>query len=102
MLLIDEHQDRVGNQPRQRNEIGAGGLGLSSEQLVDFLIAGNPVVMREQRIAVRFGIGADLRADLTAGARFGLDHDRLSDDRLERRSKRPRHDIVQPHLAERH
>ena len=94
LLVVDQEQDRIGDQSRQRNEIGAGGLRLPAEQLVDLFVAGNSVIVRKQRIAVRLGIGADLRPDLSAGTGFGFDHHRLFDDRLQRGCERPRHEIV--------
>ena len=34
LLVVDQQHDRVGDQARERNEIGAGGLGRAVEQLV--------------------------------------------------------------------
>ena len=69
-------------------------FGWPAEQLVDLGVAGKPVVVREQRVAVRLGGGGDLRADRAGGAGLGLDHDRLLEHRFERRGDRPRDEIV--------
>jgi hypothetical protein len=84
LLIVDEHQDRVGDQASQRDEIGAGRFSLSPEQLVDFFVAGDSVVMRQQGIAVRLCTGGNLCADLASGACLGLNDHWLFDDRLKR------------------
>ena len=94
LLIVDQQQHRIGDQARQRNEIGAAGLGWPAEQLVDLGVSGNAGVVRQQGVAVGLGGSGDLRADLSGGAGLCLDHHRLLEDRLEHRRERSRHQIV--------
>ena len=94
LLVIDEHQDGIGHQSGQRDEIGAGGFGLSSEKLVDFFVTGNSVVVRQQRVTIGLRAGADLCADLASGTRFGFDDNRLFDHRFKRGGERPGDDVI--------
>jgi hypothetical protein len=94
LLIVDQEEDRIGRQPRQRNEVGAGGLGLPAEQVVNFGVAGESIVVREQGVAVRLGAGGKLRADRAGGAGLGFDHDRLLEDGFERGRDRPGDQIV--------
>src|SRR5665647_2428864 len=94
LLFVDHQQDRVGGEAGERNEIGTRGFRLPSEQLVDFGVTGDAVVVRQDRITIRLGVGGDLRADLTAGAGLGFDHDRLLEDRFELRRDRPGYGVV--------
>ena len=96
LLVIDQQQDRIRDQARQRDEVGAGDFDRTAEQLVDLGVTGDAGVVRQQGVAVRLGGGGELRADLSGGAGLGLDHDRLLEDRLHGRGQRPRHDIVEP------
>ena len=82
LLVIDQQQDQIRDQARDRNEVGAGGLGRTAEQLVDLGVAGDAGVVRQQGVSVGLGGGGDLRADLSGGAGLGLDQDRLLEDRL--------------------
>src|SRR5262245_42076141 len=67
LLIIDKHQHRIGNQSGQWDEIGTGGFRLPPEKLVDLFIAGESVVVRQQRIAIRLCISGNLSANLTSG-----------------------------------
>src|SRR4029077_6164076 len=68
LLVVDEEQDRVRNQAREWNEVGAGNLGWTAKQLVDLGVTGDPGVVRQQRIAIRLGGGDELGTDLSGGA----------------------------------
>ena len=81
---IHQEQHRIGDEPRQRDEVGTVGFHRAAEQLVDFGVTGDAGVVRQQRIAVGLGRSDNLRADLTGGAGLGFDHDRLLEDRLHR------------------
>src|SRR5215468_5221109 len=94
LLVVDEEQDRLRNQAREWNKVGAGNLGRTAKELVDLGVTGDPGVVRQQRVAVGLGGGDELGADLPGGAGLGLDHHRLLEDRLHGRGQRPRHDIV--------
>jgi hypothetical protein len=45
--------------------------------------------MHQQRVAVRLGVGGELRADRARRARLGLDDDRLLQKRLQHRGEGP-------------
>ena len=95
LRLVDEEQDRIGDDACERNEMGTGDLDGTDEQLVDLGVAGDPRVVRQQGVSVGLGRGGKLRAHLARGAGLGFDHDRLLEDRLHRAGQRPRHDVVE-------
>jgi hypothetical protein len=94
LLVVDQQRDRIGHDARERDEVGARGLGRTVEQLIHLGVTGDAGVVRQQRVAVRLGAGSDLRADLAGGAGLGLDHHRLLQQRLHGGRERPRHDVV--------
>src|SRR5262249_58707449 len=84
LLLIDDDDHRIRGETRNGNEVGAGELWLSPEELVDLGKAGKRCYVGQERIAVGRSRGDELSADGTGGARFCLDDDRLLDDRFKR------------------
>ncbi len=93
LLVVDQEHARVGDEARDRDEIGAGEFQRAAEQLVDFGEAGDRGDVQEQRVAVGLGAGGDLRADRAGGAGLGFDHARLLDHRLHDRRERPADDV---------
>ena len=92
--VVDQQQDRVGDQPGERDEVAARCLDRTAKQLVDLGVARNSVVVREQSVAVRLGRGGELRADLPGRTGLRLDQHRLLQDRFQRGGERSRHEIV--------
>ncbi len=92
--VVDQQQDRVGDQPGERDEVGARCLDRTAEQLVDLGVTRNSVVVRQQSVAVRLGRGGELRADLPGRTGLGFDQHRLLQNRFHRGGERPRHEIV--------
>jgi hypothetical protein len=64
LLIVDDEHARVGDEARDRDEVGIGELDLPAEQLVDFGEPRNRYHMNEQRVAVGPGAGGNLGADL--------------------------------------
>src|SRR5882762_3162199 len=87
LLVIDQEQDWIRDQTRERNEIGAGGFDRTAEQFVNLGVSGDPGVVRQQSVSVRLGGGYDLRADLSGGTGLGFNHDWLLEDRLHGRGQ---------------
>ncbi len=85
LLVVDQQHARIGNEPGDRNEVGAGEFGLPPEQLVDLRESRDRDDVQQQRVAVGLGGGGELRPDRAGRARLGLDHHRLLEDRLEHR-----------------
>ena len=93
LLVVDHDDHRVGDEARDRDEIGAGEFRRAAEQLVDLGKARDRRDVGEQRVAVGLGIRGELRADRAGRAGLGLDHHRLLDHRLEHGGERARHHI---------
>ena len=85
LLVVDQEHAGIGDETRDRNEVGAGEFRLPPEQLVDLGEARDRDDVEQQRVAVGLGGGGELRSDRAGGARLGLDHHRLLEDRLEHR-----------------
>ena len=88
-LIVDHEHHRAFGEACDRDEVGAGELGLAIEQLVHLGKSGDRNDVHEQRVAIGLGVGGKLRADCAGRAGLGVDHHRLLDDRLERRGEWP-------------
>src|SRR5262249_11909404 len=73
LLVVDEEQNRIRDDARERDEVGAAGLDRTAEQSVDLGVTGDAGIVRQQRVTVRLGGGHYLRADLSRRPRLGLD-----------------------------
>ena len=89
LLIIDDQHAWIGDESRDRDEVGACELWCAPEQFVDFGETGDRSDVQKQRIAVWLRIGDELRADRARGAGFGFDHHRFLHHRLHDRGERP-------------
>src|SRR5262249_51505411 len=82
LLVVDDQDAGVSDKTRERNEIRIGEFRLTSKEAVYLGKTGDRCDVGKERVAVRPGMGRDLRADLSSGACFGVDHHWLAHDRL--------------------
>ncbi len=93
LLVVDHEHARICHEARERDEVRIGEFRLAPKQPVDLGEAADRGDVGEERIAVRLGVGGDLRPDLAGCARLRVDHHRLLHDRLEHGGKGPRHHV---------
>ena len=93
-LGVDDHHDRIGDDARERDEIGIGELRLAAEQLVHRGEAGDRDQMRQQGIPVRLCRHDELRTDRACRTGLVLENERLLEHRLQRGVERPSYGVA--------
>src|SRR5947209_8330129 len=96
LLIVGDEHAGICDETRKRDKISIGEFRLTAEQPVNFGKTRDRGDMRKKGVAVRPGVSGNLGSNLSRGTRLGIDDDRLLDDGVERRSKRPCDDVGSP------